>query len=98
MNKQELYEKCLEKWGLLSQILMVAEESCELTHAALGLNRASKQEGALDHFAEEIADVELMIDEMKHYYHYENLRERVDAWRLEKEERLCKKVEGEDTQ
>ncbi len=91
--RKQLYDKCLEKWGLLSQILMLAEESCELTHAALGLNRASKQETAIDRLAEEIADTELMIDEMKHYFQDYQLQCWVDMWREKKEQRLKERLE-----
>lgn len=64
---KELFDKCKAKWGLDSQILMLAEECSELSVASLHFLRNLKQEGARDHLAEEIADVELMIDEIKHY-------------------------------
>lgn len=89
-----MFDKCLEKWGLLSQILMLAEESSELTQASLGLNRASKEENAIDHLAEEIADVELMIDEMKYYFRDYQLQGWVDIWREKKEIRLKERLEN----
>ena len=82
---KELFDKCREKWGLRAQILMLAEECSELSVATLHLLRNKKQENALEHFAEEIADVELMLDEMKYYFHNVPL---IAKYRKLKEKRL----------
>lgn len=89
----ELYDKCLEKWGLLSQILMLAEESSELTQASLGLNRESKSETAINHLAEEIADTELMIDEIKYYFNEYQLEGWVQDWKDRKIIRLKERLD-----
>lgn len=72
---KEIFDKCKAKWGLESQILMLAEECSELSVACLHLLRNLKQEGGRDHLAEEIADVELMIDEIKYYLQLNTLVE-----------------------
>jgi NTP pyrophosphatase (non-canonical NTP hydrolase) len=64
---KEIFDKCKLKWGLDSQILMLAEECSELSVACLHLLRNLKQEGAREHLAEEIADVEIMIEEVTYY-------------------------------
>ena len=51
--------------------------------------RALKQEDALEKFAEEIADVELMLDEMKYYFKNVPL---IAKYRKLKEKRLRKLV------
>lgn len=86
MNKKKLYQKCLDTYGLPAQVLMLAEESSELSVASLHLLRANKTN--FDNFAEEIADVELMIDEMKTYY--PALTNLVNKYRAEK----MKSLEG----
>lgn len=61
---KEIIEKCGEEY-MLRQL---AEECCELAHAALKLIRAKRKETprreseALEKFLEEIADVNVMLD------------------------------------
>lgn len=62
----ELYAKALMKWGDQEQILMLAEECCELGVAAHHLYRFMNDDSKLSKVAEEIADVEIMIAQMKH--------------------------------
>jgi len=84
-REKEKFAQSIEKWGIVSQILMLAEESGELTVAALHYVRNKKQVEAEDHLAEEIADVELMIDEIKFAL---LLGTKVQAYRETKLERL----------
>ena len=67
MSLEEKFTKSLEKWGLASQILMLAEESSELAVACLHYLRNKKREKGFLELVEEIADVELMIEEIKFY-------------------------------
>jgi hypothetical protein len=72
---------------------MLAEESSELSVATLHLLRAIKDRSeSWEKFAEEIADVELMIDEMKFYFPV--LLAKVNLYRQVKEKRLEKLLEG----
>lgn len=65
----ELFDESLKKWGMPSQILMIAEESSELSVASLHLLRAIKdKDESLLKFAEEMADVQFMLDEMVYYF------------------------------
>ena len=92
MNKHEMFELSLKKWGLQSQILMLVEELNELAVASLHLLRRLKdKEKALEQFAEEIADVEFMIEEMKYYFKNE---QKVKLYRTYKEERLKQILKG----
>ena len=85
---QDIFIKCLNKWGLESQVLMLAEEASELSCAALGFLRKNKEGDSLSHLAEEIADVELMVEEIKFYLNPLSLGTRVEIWRSKKLERL----------
>lgn len=82
---ENLFDKCLAKWGLNSQILMLAEEAGELSVATLHLLRDKKRKEALNNFAEEIADVELMLQEIKYYL---NISDLIKKYRKQKIERL----------
>ena len=86
-EKTMIYADCIRKWGLDSQIIMLAEETLELSHATLGLLRASKQKVALKNLAEEIVDAEFMIDEIKAYFG-SDLQQWIDYWKPEKLKRL----------
>lgn len=83
---KEMFDKSREFWGLSSQILMLVEELNELGVASLHLLRNLKsKEESLEHFAEEIADVEFLLDEMKYYFQNVSL---IAKYRKLKEKRL----------
>lgn len=91
LTLKALFDKCREKWGLNSQILMLAEECSELSVASLHVLRnkhistISESKKTLLAFAEEIADVEFMLAEMKYYFKNVLL---IAKFRKEKERRL----------
>ncbi|MEM2129814.1 MAG: hypothetical protein QXZ70_04365 [Candidatus Bathyarchaeia archaeon] len=90
-NDEKIFELSLRRWGKDKQLAMLAEEAGELAVAALHLIRG--RDYALEEFAEEIADVELLIAEMK--YLFPLLPELVNKFRAQKIERLEKILEGE---
>jgi len=91
-----LFEKSREKWGLRSQILMCAEEAGELAVATLHLERQVKDKSkSWESFAEEIADVEFMIAEMKHYF--PRIQDKIDKYRAEKRKYLRGLLKLKDT-
>jgi len=69
-REQDLFLGSVKKWGLASQILMLAEEASELSVACLHYLREKKKPSA-HNLAEEMADVELMLDEIKHILGFE---------------------------
>jgi hypothetical protein len=90
----DLYQKAKERWGLSSQISMLAEESSELSVASLHLLRKIKDKAeSWEKFAEEIADVEFMIDEMKAYFPI--LQAKINLYHQVKEARLKRLLDGE---
>jgi hypothetical protein len=84
-HEKELFFKSMEKWGYASQILMLAEESSELSVACLHSLRAKKEKARNSELAEEIADVEFMIAEIKYCL---DLGPDVQLFREEKMKRL----------
>lgn len=64
INRRELLLKCLEKWGITSQIGMLIEEMGELLTA---INKYGRENNGCTylHVAQEIADVEIMMDQYK---------------------------------
>lgn len=90
---KELYKKCIEKWGLPSQLLMLVEECTELSTATLHLLRKNKgfHGKKINHLAEEIADVELMINQICSYY--PGIRETITRHKIRKKRRLIKRLE-----
>jgi NTP pyrophosphatase (non-canonical NTP hydrolase) len=61
----DAYEKILNHYGQESQILKTIEELGELTTA---LSRSLNGREDIDNIAEEIADVEIMLEQMKRCY------------------------------
>lgn len=66
VHEKELFLQSIAKWGLETQILMLAEESAELSVACLHSLREKKKLEAFDELAEEMADVELMMQEIEY--------------------------------
>ena len=85
MEKEALYREAAKKWGDKSQIYMLAEECCELAHAAHHLLRDAKNTA---HFAEEIADVEIMIEQAVSLLKDPYLRPTIERFKKVKLERL----------
>jgi hypothetical protein len=96
MNDAELFDLCLKKWGIVSQIYMLAEESAELSLAAMHLNRNLKEKAkSFLALAEEIADTEIMIAEIRHFFPY--LEKEIAAAKYDKRRRLEKLLCGSES-
>lgn len=66
---KQMFDESREKWGLGSQIAMFVEEANEASVAAMHLMRLNKPyDESLRNFAEELADLQFMIDEMVYYF------------------------------
>ena len=63
--RKRLYKKALRCWGAYAQIDMVIEECSELIQA---FQKAKRGKNNLDNIFEEIADVEIMIEQMRCLY------------------------------
>jgi len=59
---KDIYEECLILWGVETQLLVTAEESCEL---AASINRFVVGKGKIEEVAEEVADCLIMLEQVK---------------------------------
>jgi NTP pyrophosphatase (non-canonical NTP hydrolase) len=96
MKKQKIrksMEKSIDSYGHV-QLLMVCEEMAELIQAISKMERLmdakDKNHKHKQHIIEEIADVEIMLDELLLYYNIK--REDVNKVKSEKIERLKKRM------
>ena len=62
MDEQRIYRAALAAWGADAQTLMVFEEMAELQKE---LCKAARGKDNREQIAEEIADVEIMLEQMK---------------------------------
>lgn len=62
INNDELYQKAMELWGIHSQIIKMIEEMSELTTE---LCYELYDKGSIEAIMEELADVEIMLEQMK---------------------------------
>lgn len=63
-ERTKLYNKALQKWGFNAQSIMLMEECAELIQAVSKLHRT----GNPNAMYEEIADVQIMIEQIIEYY------------------------------
>lgn len=63
--KKETLLRCIEKWGETAQLHMAIEEMAELTKEIIKYFRGNDNR---EHIIEEIADVILMIEQLKNLF------------------------------
>lgn len=86
MEKQErntLYSKALNRWGTASQLLMAVEEMAELIQAISHFNRPKKKL-TITQIASEIADVQIMLEQMQYLFICEGLVEKLKEEKLKR--------------
>ena len=88
VNKQ-LYNKALKKYGLKMQLIVAIEELSEL---AKEICKVIRNKCNINHLIEEIADVEIMIEQLRCFY---ELGLSVEIVKKEKLERLKKRLNDE---
>jgi len=65
----DLYKKCFDLWGYNSQLLMLAEESTELSLETLHMTRVNRQSvEQMGNFITEFADVKIMMAEFEWFF------------------------------
>lgn len=96
MNREEeIMQKAIDTYGAENQCLKVVEEMSELTKALMKV-RFVKKGGVqydilLDSIAEEMADVEIMLEQLHMIYQNDN---KVNEYRQKKIERLERRLNG----
>lgn len=92
---RELYEKALDRYGLRAQEEILLEEMSELQKAILKNRRSAKgyQGEYVEKIAEELADVEITLGQIKQGH---GLGMDVERWKKYKLEKLREKLEAEE--
>ena len=88
-SEDAVFRQALETYGPQAQTMMVLEEMSEL---AKELCKASRGLGNVEHIAEEIADVQITLEQMIILHKCQGL---VDRIRAEKVKRLRRRLRGE---
>ena len=91
-EQRNICKKAVESYGEISQMIKATEEMGELIRA---ISRVILQQGESDeqiesNYNEEIADVIIMLEQLKYTRHYK--QELVDFWKEEKLKRLERNV------
>lgn len=73
MKKQELYKNLILKYGLISQLIVTMEECAEVIQAISKILRSGEEKDieyirAVKEMFMEIADCEIMFEQIKQYY------------------------------
>lgn len=92
-DKKKLYAAALRKWGLRAQLGMLQEECAEAIVAVSKFDRqiGSNFREAEDHLCEEIADVEIMIEQIREVSDWSD---RIDRHKTAKLARLACRLEA----
>lgn len=85
-TREKIYLKAIELYGIKAQEEVAIEEMSELTKEIVKSWRGKENEVEL---AEEIADVEIMLEQLKIIH---NCGELVDRWKNEKVYRLQERI------
>lgn len=88
ISEAEVLQRALDTYGSLPQIVMVFEEVSELQKE---LCKYLRGRGSFEHIAEEIADVEIMLEQMKMLF---CCTDDVRNERRRKVERLKERLDG----
>lgn len=86
---QELYASAFIKWGVNAQLDMLIEEMSELTTKIIHFKRNRINSNKL---SEEIADVEIMLEQLKWYFTLENKVKQNKEFKLKRLEERLKRV------
>lgn len=87
MKTGDLYVAAVKKYGKISQLIMCMEEMAELTKEISKSIRGVDNSSAI---SEEIADVEIMLEQLRVIYHN---RSEVDTIKADKLRRLAYRME-----
>lgn len=68
MKKQDLYNSLFDKFGSVTQLIVTIEELSELQKAITKLLRNKVTQDNITAMTEEIADVEIMLEQIKQFF------------------------------
>ncbi len=90
MSDKEIFEAALKTWGAIPQTLMVFEEMAELQKE---LCKHERGKNNVEQIAQEIADVQIMLDQMILLH---NCEDAVKTYRKSKIDRLKTRLGVDD--
>ena len=82
----DLYQLVMDRWGSDAQLTVVIEELSELIKEVCKMKRNM---GNIEHLAEEVADVEIMCEQLRYIF---DIEDDVDAWKESKLKRLANRL------
>lgn len=86
MENKELYQQVTDKWGVDAQLTKAIEELSELIKE---ICKDKLDIGITENIAEEVADVEIMCEQLRFIYGFDDA---VDTWKEYKLNRLRERV------
>lgn len=91
-KRNEAYLKAIKKWGAKAQLEMAQEEATEL---ALAIRKEIRKnnEASFSNLVEEVADMEIMIEQIHLMYKDLGFRQMVDSQKAFKINRLLKRLD-----
>ena len=91
-ERNEAYLKAIKKWGVKAQLEMAQEEATEL---ALAIRKQIRKNDdvSFSNLVEEIADVEIMIEQITLMHNDLGFRQMVDSQKSFKIKRLLKRLD-----
>ena len=95
MEKQEenkVYQEAIDLFGVTSQKIMVIEEMSELTKE---LCKELRDRGNVENIADELADVEITLAQIKQIYNISDLVEEHKDFKLNRLSAIMKKIKAE---
>lgn len=93
-KEKELYKKAIDHWGIPAQLKVATEESAELIVEIVKYQR-SVNGSTINSIAQEVADVEIMMDQLKVVFNFEDMVEKLKKVKLERLEQLIKNAKKE---
>jgi hypothetical protein len=106
MTAKETMQLAIDSYGRVNQVIKTVEELSELSQALckslirlnytkekISLEDDSKSVDNVDNIFEEMADVEIMLEQCKMMFQCDK---KVNKWKQKKIERLEKRLEGEN--
>jgi hypothetical protein len=91
-DKPVIFAEIVEKWGRVAQMIMTLEETAELQKEVCKILRGDYSSSRMDSLATEIADVELMCQQLKFMF---SLESKVEIEMDYKLERVIKRLHKE---
>ena len=95
-QRKKLYREAVNKWGMALQLGMLIEESAELIQSIHKIMRKGEfHNKCMRKFVSEVADVEIMIEQIKTVWSYHELEKRINQEKNDKLLRLKKMIEND---